>query len=72
MCIVSLLSEMDDTFYQVLFLILISYCPFQLIIACSKGGTSIEDLAEKYPDMIIKVKFPNITLGPALLCFIFS
>jgi succinyl-CoA synthetase beta subunit len=26
-----------------------------LIIACSKGGTSIEDLAEKYPDMIIKV-----------------
>jgi succinyl-CoA synthetase beta subunit len=28
---------------------------FQLIIACSKGGTSIEDLAEKYPDMIIKV-----------------
>lgn len=27
----------------------------QLIIACSKGGTSIEDLAEKFPDMIIKV-----------------
>ncbi|CAO2831169.1 unnamed protein product [Amaranthus hypochondriacus] len=26
-----------------------------LIVACSKGGTSIEDLAEKYPDMIIKV-----------------
>ncbi|OIT08387.1 PREDICTED: succinate--CoA ligase [ADP-forming] subunit beta, mitochondrial-like [Nicotiana attenuata] len=26
-----------------------------LIIACSKGGTSIEDLAEKFPDMIIKV-----------------
>lgn len=26
-----------------------------VIIACSKGGTSIEDLAEKYPDMIIKV-----------------
>ncbi|KAK3414834.1 hypothetical protein EUGRSUZ_H00143 [Eucalyptus grandis] len=26
-----------------------------IIIACSKGGTSIEDLAEKYPDMIIKV-----------------
>eukprot|EP00897_Mesotaenium_endlicherianum_P001246 jgi/Mesen1/1149/ME001236S00029 len=25
-----------------------------VIIACSKGGTSIEDLAEKYPDMIIK------------------
>lgn len=23
--------------------------------ACAKGGTSIEDLAEKYPDMIIKV-----------------
>ena len=45
------------------FLILISDCPFQLIIACSKGGTSIEDLAEKYPDMIIKVKFPNIILG---------
>lgn len=27
----------------------------QLIIACRKGGTSIEDLAEKFPDMIIKV-----------------
>ncbi|RZB85574.1 Succinate--CoA ligase [ADP-forming] subunit beta, mitochondrial isoform D [Glycine soja] len=26
-----------------------------IIIACSKGGTSIEDLAEKFPDMIIKV-----------------
>ncbi|TXG63861.1 hypothetical protein EZV62_010855 [Acer yangbiense] len=25
-----------------------------LIIGCSKGGTSIEDLAEKYPDMIVK------------------
>lgn len=28
---------------------------FQLIIACRKGGTSIEDLAENFPDMIIKV-----------------
>lgn len=27
----------------------------QIIIACRKGGTSIEDLAEKFPDMIIKV-----------------
>lgn len=26
-----------------------------LIIACKKGGTSIEDLAEKFPDLIIKV-----------------
>ncbi|XVF72050.1 hypothetical protein PTKIN_Ptkin12aG0090200 [Pterospermum kingtungense] len=26
-----------------------------VIIACRKGGTSIEDLAEKYPDMIVKV-----------------
>ncbi|CAI9107587.1 OLC1v1006974C1 [Oldenlandia corymbosa var. corymbosa] len=26
-----------------------------LIIACRKGGTSIEDLAEQFPDMIIKV-----------------
>ncbi|KAJ0970447.1 hypothetical protein J5N97_023324 [Dioscorea zingiberensis] len=26
-----------------------------IIIACKKGGTSIEDLAEKFPDMIIKV-----------------
>jgi len=25
-----------------------------LVIACSEGGTSIEDLAEKYPDKIIK------------------
>ena len=25
-----------------------------LIIACRKGGTSIEDLAEELPDMIIK------------------
>ncbi|KAJ7565792.1 hypothetical protein O6H91_02G075200 [Diphasiastrum complanatum] len=33
-----------------------------VIIACSKGGTSIEDLAEKYPDMIIKVPI-NISTG---------
>mmetsp|Transcript_3877 Transcript_3877/g.6643 ORF Transcript_3877/g.6643 Transcript_3877/m.6643 type:complete len:425 (+) Transcript_3877:175-1449(+) len=26
-----------------------------VVIACSQGGTSIEDLAEKYPDLIIKV-----------------
>merc|ERR1719321_1213416 len=26
-----------------------------LVIACSEGGTSIEDLAEKYPDKIVKV-----------------
>ncbi|XP_065876497.1 succinate--CoA ligase [ADP-forming] subunit beta, mitochondrial [Euphorbia lathyris] len=26
-----------------------------LIIACKKGGTSIEDLAEKFPELIIKV-----------------
>ncbi|KAH9729219.1 Succinate--CoA ligase (ADP-forming) subunit beta [Citrus sinensis] len=26
-----------------------------IIIGCSKGGTSIEDLAEKYPNMIVKV-----------------
>ncbi|KAG8641803.1 succinate--CoA ligase [ADP-forming] subunit beta, mitochondrial [Manihot esculenta] len=26
-----------------------------LMIACKKGGTSIEDLAEKFPDLIIKV-----------------
>jgi succinyl-CoA synthetase beta subunit len=26
-----------------------------VVIACSQGGTSIEDLAEKYPDSIIKV-----------------
>jgi succinyl-CoA synthetase beta subunit len=26
-----------------------------VVIACSEGGTSIEDLAEKYPDKIIKV-----------------
>ena len=26
-----------------------------LVIACSEGGTSIEDLAEKFPDKIIKV-----------------
>lgn len=36
----------------------------QLIIACRKGGTSIEDLAEKFPDMIIKV-LSN------LICFIY-
>lgn len=26
-----------------------------LIIACSEGGTSIEDLAEKYPEKILKM-----------------
>jgi len=33
-----------------------------LIIACSEGGTSIEDLAEKYPEKIIKVPV-NINEG---------
>jgi hypothetical protein len=47
--------------------LLIADLPFQLIIACSKGGTSIEDLAEKYPDMIIKVKFPNLIVGSICL-----
>jgi succinyl-CoA synthetase beta subunit len=56
-----------SSFFFSFSLILISDCPFQLIIACSKGGTSIEDLAEKYPDMIIKVKFPNIILGSLYL-----
>ncbi|CAL5357316.1 unnamed protein product [Camellia sinensis] len=32
-----------------------AYSVLQLLIACRKGGTSIEDLAEKFPDMIIKV-----------------
>jgi succinyl-CoA synthetase beta subunit len=32
-----------------------------LIIACRKGGTSIEDLAEKFPDMIIKVPIDVFT-----------
>lgn len=27
----------------------------QLIIACKTGGTSIEDLAEKHPELIVKV-----------------
>lgn len=27
-----------------------------IMIGCSEGGTSIEDLAEKYPDKIIKVR----------------
>ena len=34
-----------------------------LIIACSEGGTSIEDLAESSPEKIIKVPV-NITTGP--------
>ncbi|KDD72421.1 ATP-grasp domain-containing protein, partial [Helicosporidium sp. ATCC 50920] len=33
-----------------------------LIIACSEGGTSIEDLAEKYPEKIVKVPV-NIIQG---------
>jgi succinyl-CoA synthetase beta subunit len=28
-----------------------------MIIACSEGGTSIEDLAEKFPEKIIKVRY---------------
>ncbi|KAM1234451.1 hypothetical protein ACFX2I_004043 [Malus domestica] len=32
-----------------------------LIIACAKGGTSIEDLAEKFPDQIIKVPIDVFT-----------
>lgn len=26
-----------------------------LLIGCSEGGTSIEDLAEKYPDKIVRI-----------------
>ena len=33
-----------------------------VIIACSEGGTSIEDLAEQFPDKIIKVPI-NINTG---------
>jgi len=33
-----------------------------VIIACSEGGTSIEDLAEKYPEKIIKIPI-DITKG---------
>ena len=33
-----------------------------LIIACSEGGTSIEDLAEKYPEKILKIPV-NIDAG---------
>ena len=33
-----------------------------LVIACSEGGTSIEDLAEKFPDKIIKVPI-DINVG---------
>ena len=39
-----------------------------MIIACSEGGTSIEDLAEKFPEKIIKVKvnvFEGITKAQA-------
>lgn len=36
----------------------IAFLVHQIIIACRKGGTSIEDLAEKFPDMIIKVPPP--------------
>ena len=38
---------------------LLTYSALQIIIACRKGGTSIEDLAEKFPDMIVKVIVPN-------------
>ncbi|KAK4482352.1 hypothetical protein RD792_009505 [Penstemon davidsonii] len=33
----------------------------QLIIACKKGGTSIEDLAEEHPELIIKVPIDVFT-----------
>lgn len=34
-----------------------------MIIGCSEGGTSIEDLAEKFPEKIIKMPI-NISTGP--------
>lgn len=40
---------------------------FQLIIACRKGGTSIEDLAENFPDMIIKVVVASLLSWLAVL-----
>lgn len=39
-------------YFELIFSLFLNY---QIIIACKKGGTSIEDLAEKFPDMIIKV-----------------
>ncbi|KAF5937525.1 hypothetical protein HYC85_025031 [Camellia sinensis] len=44
-----------------------AYSVLQLIIACRKGGTSIEDLAEKFPDMIIKVV--TCLLSSTMSCF---
>lgn len=35
---------------------------FQLIIACKKGGTSIEDLAEEHPELIVKVTIYTVQL----------
>lgn len=39
---------------------------FQLIIACKKGGTSIEDLAEQHPELIVKVTIYTLQLYLAL------
>lgn len=46
------LFNLEEVVYYIYFFLLFV---FQLIISCSKGGTSIEDLAEKFPDMIVKV-----------------
>lgn len=37
-----------------------------LMIGCSEGGTSIEDLAEKYPEKIVKIPV-SIEKGELLL-----
>ncbi|KAK1744971.1 succinate-CoA ligase, beta subunit [Skeletonema marinoi] len=60
---VLLAKKMDlaKEFYFAIFMDRASGGP--LIIACSEGGTSIEDLAESSPEKIIKVPV-NITIGP--------
>ena len=60
---VLLAKKMDlaKEFYFAIFMDRASGGP--LIIACSEGGTSIEDLAESSPEKIIKVPV-NITTGP--------
>lgn len=69
------LGHIEDAYYHFFFVVdlsiwsclLLSFL-LQLIIACRKGGTSIEDLAEKFPDMIIKVTF--LSIHPRFSCFV--
>ena len=53
-CLIPWIIIIDITILRIITAICCIYAG-PVMIGCSEGGTSIEDLAEKFPDKIIKV-----------------